>query len=322
MNAILDQIEKIGIVPVIKIDNADRAIRLVKSLITGGLPCAEITFRTSQAEDSIRRIKESGLNVLLGAGTVLSIAQVDRALEAGAQFIVTPSFNPKVVQYCLNRGITIIPGCSKPSDVEQATLDFGLEVVKFFPAEQSGGLEYVKAIAGPYNTLKFLPTGGINVNNVGSYLRFKRILACGGSWMAKDSLINDGEFDRITALCREAVLKMLDFSVIHLGINTSQEEEVSLAARCFSSYFGFPIKERSASVFTGSSIEIMKSKGLGTHGHIAISTNSVKRAMALLERQGVVFDMDSARVDADGDINFIYLKDEIAGFAVHLLERT
>lgn len=204
MNKILKQIEETGIVPVVVLNDAKDAEPLAQALCDGGLPCAEVTFRTDAAEESIGIMTEKFPDMLIGAGTVLTTEQVDRALAAGAEFIVSPGLNPKVVKYCVDKGILIIPGCANPSDVEQA-IEYGLEAVKFFPAEQAGGLAYIKAIAAPYVSMKFMPTGGINPDNVKAYLAYDRILACGGSWMVKSGFINAGEFDKIKAMVEEAV---------------------------------------------------------------------------------------------------------------------
>jgi 2-dehydro-3-deoxyphosphogluconate aldolase/(4S)-4-hydroxy-2-oxoglutarate aldolase len=320
MHDILAALGRIGIVPVIKIDDAEKAVPLAKALEAGGIPCAEITFRTAEGETAIRRINEAVPQVLLGAGTVLTTEQVDRAIAAGAKFIVSPGFNPAVVAHCVKRGIPIVPGCSNPSDIEQA-LEFGLEVVKFFPAEQAGGLDYIKAIAAPYTQVKFMPTGGINQHNIAKYIGYDRIVACGGSWMAGPDLINTGDFDRITALCKEAVQHILGFSLAHMGINTQNPEAALGAAKLFGALFGFTLKEGASSVFSSDGIEIMKSPGLGTHGHIGIGTNSLFRARAWLERQGIAFNQGSVKTDAKGSVLVIYLQEEIAGFAVHLVQK-
>jgi 2-dehydro-3-deoxyphosphogluconate aldolase/(4S)-4-hydroxy-2-oxoglutarate aldolase len=204
MHPVLIQLGKIGIIPVIKIDDVEKAPPLARALIAGGIPCAEVTFRTLQGEEALRRISQECPDILLGAGTVLTTAQVDKAIDAGASFIVSPGFNPKVVAHCISRSIPIVPGCVTPSEMEQA-LEFGLTVVKFFPAEQAGGLAYIKAVSAPYTTLRFIPTGGINEDNVAKYLAFDRVVACGGSWMVGADLIAAGRFDEITALCRAAM---------------------------------------------------------------------------------------------------------------------
>lgn len=204
MNEILNKIHEIGIVPVVVLNDAKDAAPLAKALCEGGLPCAEVTFRTEAAEEAIRIMTGRFPEMLVGAGTVLTTEQVDRAVAAGAKFIVSPGFNPKVVQYCIDKGIPITPGCMTPSEIEQA-LEHGLEVVKFFPAEPAGGLKMLKAMAAPYVGMKFMPTGGISAGNVREYLKYDRILACGGSWMVKGDLINAGDFDKIRELTKEAV---------------------------------------------------------------------------------------------------------------------
>jgi 2-dehydro-3-deoxyphosphogluconate aldolase/(4S)-4-hydroxy-2-oxoglutarate aldolase len=203
----------------------------------------------------------------------------------------------------------------------ETALEFGLEVVKFFPAEQAGGLDYIKAIAAPYPNLKFMPTGGINAGNIGTYLAYEKILACGGSWMAGPDLINAGNFDAITALCKEAVNKVLNFSVVRLGINAENEEAALKGAKTFEAIFGFTAKPGNSSVFAGDGIEIMKSPYLGKYGHIAIGTYNVGRAAAHLERRGVPLNQGSAKLDSRGRLSTIYLADEIAGFAVHLIKK-
>lgn len=204
MNKILEEIGKLGIVPVVVLDDSKDAEPLAKALCDGGLPCAEVTFRTDAAEESIRIISEKFPDMLVGAGTVLTTEQVDRAVAAGAKFIVSPGLNPRIVKYCVSKNIPIAPGTANPSDIE-AALENGLDVVKFFPAEPLGGLKMIKAMAAPYVGVKFMPTGGINAENVRDYLAYNRILACGGSWMVKGDLIKAGDFAKITALTKEAV---------------------------------------------------------------------------------------------------------------------
>lgn len=204
MNPVLEQIQKIGIVPVVVLDDAKDAEPLAKALCEGGLPCAEVTFRTEAAEECIRIMSEKFPEMLVGAGTVLTTEQVDRAVAAGAKFIVSPGLNPRIVKYCVEKGILITPGCANASDIEQA-LENGLEVVKFFPAEPAGGLPMIKALAAPYVGVKFMPTGGISAKNVRDYLAYDRIIACGGSWMVKNDLVKAGDFAKITEMTKEAV---------------------------------------------------------------------------------------------------------------------
>ena len=203
MNDTLVQIGKTGIVPVVVLNNASDAEPLAEALINGGLPCAEVTFRTEAAEDSIKLMSKKFPEMFVGAGTVLTTEQVDRAIGAGAKFIVSPGFNPKVVEYCLKNNYPITPGIMTPTELEMA-LGFGLDVVKFFPAENAGGLKMIKAMSAPYTMMKFMPTGGINAENVGDYLACDKILACGGSWMVKGDLIKGGNFAEIEKLTAEA----------------------------------------------------------------------------------------------------------------------
>ena len=170
----------------------------------GGLPCAEVTFRTEAATEAIKRMLEAYPDMLVGAGTVLTTAQVDAAIEAGAKFIVSPGLNPKTVRYCQEKDIPILPGVATASDIEQA-LELGLDTVKFFPAEVNGGLLAIKALSAPYHMMHFMPTGGVNPQNVKDYLAFDKVLACGGTWMVKDALINGGEFEKIKEMTKEAV---------------------------------------------------------------------------------------------------------------------
>lgn len=319
MNEVLQKIQKIGIVPVVVLDDAKDAAPLAKALCEGGLPCAEVTFRTAAAEESIRIMASEFPDMLVGAGTVLTTEQVDRAVNAGAKFIVSPGLNPVVVKYCVDKGIPVTPGTSNPSDVEMA-ISLGLDVVKFFPAEQAGGINMIKAMSAPYAQMKFMPTGGINAKNINSYLAFDKILACGGSWMVKKDLVAAGEFDKIRDLTKEAVQTMLGFELAHIGINCENETEAEKTADAFDGLFGFTKKVGNSSVFAGTAIEATKAMGLGAKGHIAISTNSVERAKNYLEMMGYKFNDSTAKFKGEKMIA-IYLADEIGGFAIHLVQK-
>jgi 2-dehydro-3-deoxyphosphogluconate aldolase/(4S)-4-hydroxy-2-oxoglutarate aldolase len=204
MKDVLDTLGRLGVVPVVKIERAEDAVELGRALLAGGLPCAEITFRTAAAEEAIRRIASSLTDIILGAGTVLSVDQADRAVSAGARFIVSPGFNHKVVDWCLRNEIPVTPGVATPTEIDMA-LDKGLDILKFFPAEALGGIKTLKAIAAPYVGIKFIPTGGVNQDNLGDYLAHPSVHCCGGSWLVKASLISAGKFDEITQLAQEAV---------------------------------------------------------------------------------------------------------------------
>ena len=319
MNPILEQFQKIGIIPVVVIDDAKDAVPLAKALCEGGLPVAEVTFRTDAAEEAICLMAEAFPDMLVGAGTVLTTEQVDRAVAAGSKFIVSPGLNPKVVKYCQEKNVPITPGTAKPTDIEMA-LELGLDVVKFFPAEQNGGLPMIKAMAAPYTKVKFMPTGGISPKNLKSYLDFDKIIACGGSWMVPKDLVAAGDFEAIKNLTREAVNTMLGFELRHVGINANGDEEANGIAGSFEKLFGFAKKDGNSSVFAGTAIEVMKAPYLGANGHIAIGTNYIERAVYHMELQGFEFDMDTAKYK-NGKLIAVYLKGELGGFAVHLVQK-
>ena len=203
---VLARLGEARVLPVVELDGSEAALPLARALLAGGLPVAEITFRSAAAAESIRVLRERVPEMLVGAGTVLGIEQVDLAVRAGSQFAVTPGFNPAIVEACLERGLPILPGVNNPTGVEQA-MGFGLEAVKFFPAEASGGVPFLKALSGPYPSIRFLPTGGIGPTNLGNYLALPNVLACGGSWLVSPASVRASRFDEITRLAGEAVAR-------------------------------------------------------------------------------------------------------------------
>lgn len=316
----LEQLEGTGIVPVIKLENTDDAVNLAKALYEGGIRCAEVTFRAAGADKVIKAMTEAYPDMLVGAGTVLTTDQCDKAIEAGAKFCVAPGLNPVVVKHCLDKGVPFAPGVANSSQIEQA-LELGLDFVKFFPAEQAGGLSYIKAVSAPYSMMKFMPTGGVNENNLNTYLGFKKIVCCGGSWIVPDKLVKGQKWDEITALCKAAVNKMLNFELVHVGINAENEADASAITARFAELFGWEHKPGNSAIFAGSYVECKKAEKIGTHGHIAIATGNVRRAVYQLEQKGVKFDMSTVAYDEDGRIKLIYLDEEIGGFKVHLVEK-
>lgn len=203
MKTVEEQFEELGVVPVVVLENKEDAVPLARSLVQGGLPCAEVTFRTDASAEGIRLMSEKYPNMLVGAGTVLTTEQVDLAVKSGAKFIVSPGFDAEIVDYCMEKNIPVFPGCISPSEVAQA-VKRGLKIVKFFPAEQAGGIAMIKAMAAPYHNIRFMPTGGINTGNLKDYLSCNKILCCGGSWMVKRDMIRNGEFAKIQGLVKEA----------------------------------------------------------------------------------------------------------------------
>lgn len=315
----LKQLSLAGLVPVIKVKNAEDAVPLCRALKNGGLPVAEITFRTDAAEEAIRLVHEALPEVLLGAGTVLTCEQADRAWNAGAGYIVAPGLNPTVVKHCTEKGYPVLPGCANPSDIELA-LSLGLTTVKFFPSEALGGLKMIKAMSAPYGNVKFVPTGGITEKNLPEYLAFPKIAACGGSWMVPEDAIANKDWDKIEKLAREAVQVMLGFEVVHIGINSADEETAVAEGKKLAALLGWNVQKESAKgLFVGERFEMLKSQVRGTHGHIAVATSNVERARWHMEQRGFTFDDSTATFTADGRMKFIYLNEEFGGFAIHLL---
>ncbi|MBR3928991.1 MAG: bifunctional 4-hydroxy-2-oxoglutarate aldolase/2-dehydro-3-deoxy-phosphogluconate aldolase [Clostridia bacterium] len=315
----MDKLSLAGLIPVIKVEDAADAAPLCKALKDGGLPVAEITFRTEAAEEAIKNVHAALPDVLLGAGTVLTVEQVKRAVSAGAAYIVSPGLNPAVVSYCVKNNIPILPGCSSPSDIETA-LSFGLDTVKFFPAEAAGGIGYIKAVSAPYGNMKFVPTGGVSEKNLMDYLSFPKVRAAGGSWMVPADAVKNKDWARITSYTKQAVKLILGLELMHIGINSSSPEKAMKDAEMFALLTGLSLKDGNSSVFAGAEFEFMKKPFRGANGHIALGVNDVARAKWHLEMRGFAFDEESAIVK-DGKIAAIYLKEEIAGFAVHLLKK-
>lgn len=202
-NTVEKRIRELGVIPVVVLNDAEKAVPLARALSNGGLPCAEVTFRTAAAEEAIRLIAESFPDMLVGAGTVLSVDQAERAVSAGARFVVSPGFDAELVDYCVAEGVPVFPGCATPTEIMSAVKK-GLRLVKLFPAQQLGGVSAVKALGAPFPGLSFIPTGGVSAENLSDYLACDRVAACGGSWMVKASLIDEGDFASIEEQTREA----------------------------------------------------------------------------------------------------------------------
>ncbi len=320
IDEVVEQFGNIGIVPVIKLDKVENAEKLAKALRDGGINCAEVTFRAKGADEVIARMVKAYPDMMVGAGTVLSCEQADAAFAAGAKFCVAPGLNPKVVKHCLEKGIPFAPGLSSASEIEQA-MELGLDFVKFFPAEQAGGLAYIKSVCAPYSSMRFMPTGGVNADNLNSYLAYNKIVCCGGSWIVPAKALAEENWAEITRLCKEAVDRMLGFELVHVGINCANPEEAESVADKFDAAFGFGKKVGNSSVFASTYIEMMKTPFRGDNGHIAIATNSVKRAVYQLKARGFEADASSFKFDASGELTVAYLKDRFGGFAVHLVKR-
>ena len=320
MRELFDKLFLYGIIPSVEIDDADKAIPVARALCDGGLPLAEVSMRSPQAADAIANMVEGYPDMLVGASAVLTVKEVDKAVRAGAQFILTQGFNPKLVVYCIEKAIPIIPGISSPSDIE-AALKLGLSTLRFFPAGQSGGIAFIKAMSGSYDSARFIPAGGIDLKNLGEYLSCPQVTACSGSWIADSELIKSEKYEAITVLAREAARKVHDFEFVHMGINCENEKEAKEGASRMCSLFGLEFRPMDASVFAGEKFEFTKAPVFGKHGHIGLSANYVPRAYAYLKSLGVKF-IESTRKNYDsGAIKFIFLADEICGFSVHIMRR-
>ena len=283
---------QIGIIPAIVLNDVKDAAPLAEALCKGGLPAAEVTYRTDCAHDAMIEMKKARPDLLVGAGTVLTKEQVDSAIDAGAEFIVSPGLNPEVVKYAQSKNVVVIPGTSCASDIEQA-LALGLDVVKFFPAEALGGIKTIKALCGPYTTMRFMPTGGVNEGNMNDYLTNPKIYAVGGTWMVKADDIKAGNFDRIEELSRKAVLKMLDVRVKKVSLSSEGDNARVLAD------LGV----------------IEPTSGEGT---LTIGVNNVERALAYFKGIGAVVDEASILKDGTGLAAEADLSGVVGGFRVHI----
>lgn len=318
MNDIECLIFSLGLVPVIKIDHEEDAVPLGQALAAGGLPLAEITFRTPAAAGAVRRLRRELPDLLVGAGTVTSIGQAEEALNAGAAFVVTPGFNRDVVVWCLEHQVPIYPGCITASEVE-AAMNLGLSLVKFFPAEQCGGLAKIKALCAPYARMHFMPTGGVGPANLGQYLAFPNVRACGGSFMAPEDRLAARDWAAVTLLCRQALSLAQGFELMHVGLYADSAEAAEELSGRFGHLTSQPVTERGSSFFVGQSLEISKSPKPEWKGQIGYKVNSVDRSRLYLERCGQAFDESTAkRDDAQGSLTSIYLREPLGGFAVHL----
>lgn len=312
--------EESGILPVINIPTMEAALPLAEALIKGGLYALEVTLRSECSLDAIKLIKQTYPEMTVGAGTVLSTKTVDDAIDAGADFIVSPGYDPEVVDYCIEKGILITPGCVTPSEI-QSGLKKGLKIFKFFPAELNGGIDAIKLISGPFPEAKFLPTGGINYKNLGTYLENEKIIACGGSYMATADQIKKGDFEGITAACKKAVDISLGFELAHVGINHDDEASAINSAQTIGDIFRMPVKVGNSSVFSGTAVECMKMQFHGAKGHIGFKTNSVQRALDYFKNNNIEVNEETIRYDNKGKLVSAYLKAEVGGFAVHIVRK-
>lgn len=318
----MDTMEKLGrggIVPVVVIENADNAVDTADALKAGGIHSMEITLRTEDALDAINKVAEDRPDMLVGAGTVLNLEQAKLSVDAGAKFIVSPGFDEDVVRFCVEKNVAVTPGCVTPTEIMRA-VKLGCKVLKFFPANVYGGLNALKALAGPFGGVKFIPTGGVNTENIGQFVNAPFVYAVGGSWVCPKADINAKSFEKITALCKEAVKAALGFEIAHVGINTPDAAASLNVATSLADALGMDLKHGNSSNFVGTAVEVMKKMYLGANGHIAVRTNNVEIACGYLGEKGLEVDMDTAKYK-NGNLTAVYLKDSFGGFAVHLVRK-
>ena len=316
---VLSRLAAAGVVPVVVLDKAEDAVPTARAMVAGGIDVMEITFRTAAAADSIRAVAAEVPEMLVGAGTVLNLEQCKLAVECGAKFIVSPGYDEETVAWCVENGVAVTPGCVTPTEI-MAALKHGLKVVKFFPANVYGGLNAIKALSGPFVGLKFIPTGGVNQQNLGEFVSNPSIHAVGGSWVCPKADIAAHNFDKITQLCAEARRGVMGFELAHVGINCESADESLAVCEELEKAFDFEVKTGNSSNFASTGVEVMKSMYLGKNGHLAVRTNKIETAVAELEKRGFAVDMDTAKYKGDRMIA-VYLKNEIGGFAIHLLQK-
>jgi 2-dehydro-3-deoxyphosphogluconate aldolase/(4S)-4-hydroxy-2-oxoglutarate aldolase len=279
----------------------------------------EITMRTDAGLESIRRVARGRPDMLVGAGTVLTLEQGKACVDAGARFIVSPGFDRTLAEWCLKNGTVITPGCVTPSEITGA-LSLGIGVVKFFPANVYGGLAAMKALAAPFGHIKFIPTGGVGPENLDVFSSAPFVHAVGGSWLCSKADVSAGNWERIERLSAEAARLLMGFEVRHLGVNCENDAEAGSVAYRFAALFGFDCRPGSSSIFAGDRIEVMRGRSLGTMGHIAVAVNQIARAAAYLEKRGVSVDWNTAKY-RDGRCTAVYLREEAGGFAIRLLQK-
>lgn len=305
-------IEQNGIIPVVKFNTADSVLSVAEALLSGGLNCIEVTYRTSVAGDAIRMIKTAHPETVVGAGTILTRAQADDAVKNGADFLVSPGINPEIVKYAAELQVPIIPGCCTPSEIEKG-IELGLTLLKFFPAEASGGVAMLKALSAPYQMVKFMPTGGIGLNNINHYLALDCVCGCGGSFM-----IDETNPEKTQKLTEEVFLKTLNLQLGHIGLYNESAEEANRTACLFSKIFNTDFDDRGGAIFTGKMFEILKSHGKGKNGHVQILTSSIERSEKYFMNLGLHFDENSKEYDKNGKLTLVYFKEEVSGMALHL----
>lgn len=317
---VLEKISAVGILPVIKIEDKDTAVDLAAAIRAGGINAIEVTVRNDTALESISRIRTAFPDMLVGAGTLTNSEMVKAAADAGAVFAVAPGYTAEMVEYCLETGMPVVPGCVTPSEIQQAQ-EAGLSTVKFYPAARYGGVNGIKDLSGPFRKMKFVPTGGIGFENLGEYLSCPAVAAVGGSFMAKADVIARHDWQTISDNCRRSIELGLGFELAHVGLNCADKGEAVDWAERLNERFPLGVKIGGKSSFLGTAVELMHIPYYGTHGHIGFKVNSPARAKAFFESRGLSVIEESISYDSSGEMKFFYLKDEVGGFALHVVKK-
>ena len=315
---VFDRIYNAALLPQIKTGIADDAVLAAKALLSGGVDVMELVCRTEDEAAAIAAVSEQCPDMLVGAQCATWEA-CELAAESGAQFLTTPGYSEKIVAWCSEHGIPVIPGCVTPSEIMAATAQ-GVRVVKFFPAEACGGMKTLTALAEVFEGVKFLPCGGVDNKNLADYVDAPFVQAVGGSWLCPADDVAAHNFEAVTARCKAARAIVLGFTLGHIGVNAESVEESLALCQTFRAAFGFDIWEMPASFFASSGVEVMKHSAVGTNGHIAILTNSVRRAEAELEKKGFALDLSTEKC-IGGEPIAVYFQNMLGGFAVHLLKK-
>ncbi len=308
-------LEEQGIAPVISLRDAGKAVPLAKALAEGGVTNIEITLRTDAALDAISRIKSTLPWMTVSAGTVLTTKNVDNAVSAGADYVVTPGYADEIVAYCTEHGVSVVPGCVTASEVDRG-IRAGLKYLKFFPAESLGGLKAIDLLCGPYRGIRFLPTGGMTYDNIGSYLASKNILACGGSFMAPSALIERGDWAAVTANVRRAMDLSLGFAFARVGLVSGSREEAEKACRRLALLFRLPCRPGKDEDLCGNAVAFPKEPAASAKGQLVFRTNSAERAAAYFRNAGVPVGEEGCRRDASGRLQAFCLDETVVGYAV------
>lgn len=319
MNKVIEELKLIGVIPLAVFKDEKQAVPTANALEKAGIHTLEVTLRTEKGVKAIEEIKKNCPGFLAGAGTVRTLEQAKAVKEAGADYIVTPAYDEKIADWCKENQMPLLPGVTTPYEINKAVSN-GFTTLKFFPAENYGGAKAIKALAGPFPEVSFMPTGGINTGNMGQYLANANVSMVGGGWICSADLLDQEDYEGITQKAKEALDQFLGYEVVHVGINTENTTEGIAVAESIASVFKMPVHKGELSNFVGTGFEVNNFKGLGKFGHVAIDTNRIESAEYYLKKDNMEMNEES-RVIVNGKTKVVYLKDEFAGFAIHLRQR-